>query len=98
MKPLLAIALIAIAALFAPAAEAKTPRSTAAVLAFKRASPCPPTGLRRGKCPGYIVDHIEPLCARGADRPDNMQWQTAHEAKLKDRLERRDCRDLRKLG
>jgi hypothetical protein len=76
--------------------EAKTPRSAAAVLAFKRANPCPSTGLRRGSCPGYIVDHIEPLCARGADQPHNMQWQTVAEAKVKDRAERQRCWAMRR--
>ena len=77
-------------------AEAKSTRSAAAVLAFKRANPCPSTGLRRGKCPGHVVDHIEPLCARGADRPENMQWQTVAASRVKDRAERRHCRALKK--
>ena len=96
MKRFLAIALIAISSLTATAAEAKPTRSAAAVLAFKRANPCPSTDLRRGKCPGYVVDHIEPLCARGADRPDNMQWQTVAASRVKDRAERRHCRALKK--
>ena len=84
--------LLGLLILFHAGVEAKTPRSAAAVLAFKRANPCPSTGLRRGKCPGHVVDHIEPLCARGPDRPGNMQWQTVADAKVKDRLERRRCR------
>ena len=91
-RHLLAITLVATSLLSTPAVEAKTPRSAAAVLAFKRANPCPSTGLPRGKCPGHVVDHIEPLCARGLDRPVNMQWQTVAEAKAKDRLERHRCR------
>jgi hypothetical protein len=38
------------------------------------------------------VDHIVPLCAGGADRPRNMQWQTVAEAKAKDKEERAMCR------
>jgi hypothetical protein len=74
------------------AAEAKIPRSTAAKHEFQRESPCPSTGYRRGRCPGYIIDHVNPLCAGGPDAPSNMQWQTVADAKDKDRLERQQCR------
>lgn len=76
-------------------AEAKQPRSAAAVAEFKRQHHCPSTGKPRGPCPGYVVDHVTPLCAGGADRPANMQWQTKQEAKHKDREERRLCRHAR---
>lgn len=66
-------------------------RSRAAISAFKRQAPCPTTGRARGPCPGFIVDHITPLCAGGADAPHNMQWQTAAEARVKDRAERALC-------
>ena len=78
----------------APAAAAE--RSTAAVAAFKRANPCPATGARRGACPGHVVDHVEPLCAGGRDHPDNMQWQTVADARMKDIEEHRRCRALRR--
>lgn len=71
-------------------------RDAAQVLAFKRHNPCPSTGLRRGSCPGYVVDHVQPLCASGADHPSNMQWQTVADAKAKDREERRLCRELKR--
>jgi len=29
-----------------------------------------------GACPGYEVDHIEPLACGGADDSSNMQWLT----------------------
>ena len=67
-------------------------RSRQAVAEFKRAHPCPATGKPRGACPGWIVDHITPMCAGGPDNRDNMQWQTVAEAKLKDRAERAQCR------
>lgn len=70
-------------------------RSAAEVLAFKRANPCPATGERRGACPGHVIDHVEPLCAGGADHPSNMQWQTIEDARRKDVEERRVCRSLR---
>ncbi len=62
-------------------------RSPAARAAFQRANPCPSTGRPTGSCPGYVVDHIQPLKRGGADRPDNMQWQTVAEARAKDRIE-----------
>lgn len=71
------------------------PRSRTAVAAFKVQSPCPATGQARGACPGWIVDHVVPLCAGGPDAPTNMQWQSVAEAKAKDRDEARQCRRLK---
>jgi hypothetical protein len=88
-------AVLAATLVFPMGADAKTPRSAAAKAEFKRAHPCPSTGKSRGACPGYVVDHIQPLCAGGPDRPDNMQWQTVSDAKAKDREERRLCRAKR---
>lgn len=88
-----ALAALLIAALALPAvAEAKIHRSAAARAEFKRQQPCPATGQPRGACPGWIIDHIIPLCAGGADAPTNMQWQTVAAAKRKDIEERRQCR------
>lgn len=67
-------------------------RSAAEVAAFKRANPCPATGLRRGSCPGHEVDHIEPLCAGGPDERQNMQWLTVAEHRVKTRDDLRHCR------
>lgn len=66
--------------------------SRAAVAEFKRQHPCPATGQARGACPGYVVDHVRPVCAGGPDEPSNMQWQTRDSAKVKDRAERAQCR------
>ena len=52
-----------------------------------KAHPCPSTGKTHGACPGYVVDHIQALKYGGADRPENMQWQTVSEAKAKDKWE-----------
>lgn len=70
-------------------------RSSSVVAEFRRYHPCPITGAANGRCAGYVVDHITPLCAGGADQPDNMQWQTVDAARLKDRQEWRLCRDLK---
>ena len=67
-------------------------RSAAQRAAFAREHPCPATGQPSGPCPGYVVDHITPLCAGGRDAPDNMQWQTVEAGKLKDKDERAQCR------
>lgn len=72
-----------------------TERSPAQRAAFVRDNPCPATQATRGACPGWVVDHIVPLCAGGADHPANMQWQTKAEAKAKDTAEHRQCRRLR---
>lgn len=68
-----------------------TERSAKARAEFMKSNPCPATGKTSGACPGYVVDHVRPLCAGGADHPSNMQWQTVADAKLKDREERRMC-------
>jgi hypothetical protein len=73
-------------------AQARDMRERAA---FKREHPCPATGLRRGPCPGYVIDHVQPLCAGGPDKRANMQWQTVPDGLRKDAAERRLCRALR---
>src|SRR5213075_3108085 len=67
-------------------------RSKKAIHDFRKDHPCPATGKAKGACPGYVIDHVKPLCAGGPDRPANMQWQTVADAKKKDRLERQECR------
>jgi hypothetical protein len=75
-----------------PQVLAKTHRDPHERAAFMRQHPCPSTGKTRGACPGYVVDHVIPLCAGGPDRPSNMQWQTRSDAKVKDQEERKMCR------
>lgn len=73
-------------------AEARDPR---VVREFQRVTICPSTG-RTGRCPTHIVDHIIPLCAGGADAQSNLQYQTRADSLIKDRLERAQCRALRR--
>lgn len=70
---------------------AKQQRSSNARAQFMQQYPCPVTGRTRGACPGYVVDHIVPLACGGADAAPNMQWQTAADAKAKDKWERKAC-------
>lgn len=79
--PLLALTLIS------PHAESRIKRSAIAKAEFKRLHPCPSTNQPKGPCPGYIIDHIQALKHGGLDRPENMQWQTIEESKLKDKWE-----------
>jgi hypothetical protein len=75
-----------------PSAYAKHSRSSVVKAEFQRQHPCPLTGKRRGACPGWVKDHVTPLCAGGPDAVSNMQWQTVADAKVKDRAERKMCR------
>lgn len=70
------------------------PRDPDVPRAFQRTHPCPSTGRAYGRCPGYVRDHIMPLCAGGADSVTNMQWQSRYEAHAKDRDEWALCRSL----
>lgn len=74
------------------------PRSMAERAAFVRANPCPATGLRRGACPGWEVDHIAALCAGGADTRQNMQWLTVQAHIEKSIGDRRLCRNLARVN
>ena len=82
---------------FASAVFGSGPRSHAVTAEFQRENPCPSTGKMAGACPGFIKDHVTPLCAGGADSVSNIQWQTIEDAKTKDRSERESCRALRGL-
>lgn len=49
-------------------------RSSAVISEFKREHPCPSTGLTKGACPGWSVDHVIPLVCGGVDSILNLQW------------------------
>jgi hypothetical protein len=99
-KQMTRVAALALACILAWSSTGAEPikRSTSAKRAFQKAAPCPATGEPRGACPGYVIDHIVPLCAGGPDTPANMQWQTIAEAREKDKIEVAKCRALRKAG
>lgn len=89
------IAIGALLAAIPASALSATGRSSTQRAAFVRQNPCPATGQTRGACPGWVVDHIGPLCANGPDHPRNMQWQNASAALAKDVSERQQCRALK---
>jgi len=70
-------------------------RSNAARHEFAKTHTCPSTGKNRLPCHGYVIDHITPLCAGGADQPSNMQWQEYQASLRKDAQERKLCARLR---
>lgn len=72
-------------------AEAKHHWRQAAKVEFQPSEPCPATGRTKGKCCGYVIDHVMPLACGGAESPSNMQWQTQADTKPKDEWERKAC-------
>lgn len=84
--------------LAASLAHAKVVRDPAQVYAFRSTHPCPVNGSKHGACPGYVVDHRQPLCSGGADAPTNMTWEPLPESLRKDREEDALCRIMVKTG
>ena len=80
------------------AAEARIPRDMSQVRAFRNENPCPATGLKRGACPGYQVDHTVPLCGGGPDKVANMYWLSIADHKFKTFIDLRECRKLRRAA
>jgi hypothetical protein len=66
-------------------------RDAKQVRVFRAANPSPATGKTSGARPGWVVDHVVPLCANGVDHPSNMQWQTREDSLIKHRAERKAC-------
>lgn len=90
------LAIVALSLGLLPFAAQAAPRSMAERGAFVRHNPCPETGLRRGACPGWQVDHVVALCAGGPDTRANMQWLTVMDHRVKTRQDRRICRAIKK--
>lgn len=55
---------------------------------------CPATGLHRGACPGWQVDHVVALCAGGPDKRANMQWINLDDHRFKTYVDVRECRKI----
>ena len=90
-KAITAFLALSLGALQSPA-YAKVERSGSVPKDFQMAVPCPANGQKKGPCPGYERDHILPLCLRGADHIDNMQWLTVAEHRAKTRKDVAACR------
>lgn len=78
-------------------ADAQIKRDRSQVRAFRAENPCPATGLKRGTCPGWHVDHVIALCAGGADKKENLQWLSKEDHRWKTFVDVRECRKLRAL-
>jgi hypothetical protein len=50
---------------------------------FRKANPCPSTGRASGSCPGFEMEHMNPLACGGADSPGNMQWVSSSSTRKK---------------
>jgi hypothetical protein len=80
--------------LLAASASAAPLRSPTLRAEFQRIEPCPSTGLTRGACPGYEVDHAVPLCLGGSrvDIISNLQWLSIEAHRRKTAEDVRLCR------
>jgi hypothetical protein len=86
-----ALILIAACAL-STGASAEYARSKAVLRAFVNTNACPATGLHRLPCPGWQIDHIDPLKCLGLDDVENLQWLTVKDHKAKTKREAKLCR------
>lgn len=73
------------------------PRDPAVTHAFTLTVPCPSTGDTGHRCPGFIRDHLIPLCAGGADAVSNLWWEESARASRKDKRELQLCHRLRTI-
>ena len=76
------------------AARERDPKQVAA---FRKINACPATKKNSGACPGWVVDHVVPLCWGGDDSPVNMQWQETKVSYKKDVFEREACAMKKKM-
>jgi hypothetical protein len=75
-------------------ADGKIARSTKVINAFKKMWACPSTGLHKGPCPGWAIDHVVPLSCGGRDAVFNLAWmpdagKSCAQDYCKDRYERK---------
>ena len=56
-------------------------RSHTVMSAYRKAHPCPATGLYKGACPGWALNHSVPLACGGCDAVSNLMWMR-NDAKL----------------
>ena len=90
-------AVFALLALLSSPPDASEARDRKQRSLFMQSHPCPANGHIRGKCPGYLIGHVTPLCAGGADRWSNMQWVARADAKAREEEERKQCDEFKRL-
>lgn len=83
--------LILLLVLFASCASADI-RHPGTVTDFKRLS-----GFPNGR-PGFVADHMIPLCLGGPDTVDNLKWQKEDASYAKDAFERALCKEMDRQG
>jgi hypothetical protein len=49
-------------------------RDPKVIAAFRELNACPSTGLRKGACPNWSVNHIKPRACGGCDAVYNLAW------------------------
>lgn len=86
-----AVALAILIGLGVCADAAAAPRSRTLLAEFKRLNPCPSTSKTRGACPGFQIDHIQPLCAGGQDELANLHWLSIADHAAKTRKDVAAC-------
>lgn len=55
-------------------ADGSIRRRADVIAAFRKIHPCPSTGLYKGACAGWAIDHVIPLNNLGKDAVGNLQW------------------------
>jgi hypothetical protein len=95
-RPVLAAAL-SLLAFGSQAVDAVSPGAVAQA-EFQRLHPCPANDARAGSCPGYVIEHVVPLCLGGPDVAYNLRWQTVDEAKMNEVRDTRRCPAPRREG
>lgn len=73
-------------------ADAQYARSKKVLRQFVQQQACPSTGKHRLPCPGWQIDHIDPLKCLGLDDVSNLQWLTIEDHKAKTKREAKECR------
>jgi hypothetical protein len=78
-----------------PATCPPVKRSSTVLRQFRQRTICPATGkIEPRACPGYVIDHVEPLCKVGkaGDVLSNLQYQEYFASLIKDINERAECK------
>jgi hypothetical protein len=55
-------------------ADGSIRRRSDVLTAYRKAHPCPVTGVSSGACPGWSINHIIPLASGGCDAVVNLMW------------------------